>query len=674
MKKQNMIIVSGALIVILLIATLSFLLTPQVEGDSLQRFGSYAELNASFESARNQSRYGSGFPLLDIFTMPMMNVTSGVAERAMDSSAQKAGSDDFSTTNVQVEGVDEADIIKTDGKYAYSISGGKAFITNAYPAEEMEILSTISFEDEENPIELFITEDKLLIFTNSGYGYYGYYGYGGVDMEKCGGSSKCIPEFGARGIVSAKIYNIDNRQSPILESTVELEGSYVSSRLIGNNAYYVVNAYPRYEPYWDGNNYVYDGNDPIIPLQRVNGTVTKIAEATEVGFIPGVPAQSFVTVAALNLNTQQLNKEVVAASGQSVYASADNLYLAERLWNRRVPMPIFSSVFSSNWENTEKTSIAKFKLNNGDVSFVAEGAVPGRILNQFSMDEHKGNFRIATTVGWNGYNNVYVLDQDMNTIGRLEGLAPGESIYSSRFMGDKGYIVTFKKVDPLFVLDLSDPTNPTVLGKLKIPGYSDYLHPIDETHLIGLGKDTVESKSGDFAWYQGIKMAIFDVTDVNNPIEMHKTIIGDRGTESYALHDHKAFLFDKEKELLVIPVTLAEISQEQKDKQYENEWDWPQHGEYVFQGAMVFNINLQNGITERGRITHVTEEDELKRGYYYGSEYSVKRSFYISNNLYTFSDGMLKANNLNTLGEVSKVNFPIEYNKYYGYPEEMMIN
>jgi len=334
---------------------------------------------------------------------------------------------------------------------------------------------------------------------------------------------------------------------------------------------------------------------------------------------------------------------------------------------------MLGSVFSSNWNNTEKTSIAKFKLENGNVSFVAEGAVPGKILNQFSMDEHKGNFRIATTVGWNGYNNVYVLDKDMNTVGRLEGLAPGESIYSSRFMGDKGYIVTFKKVDPLFVLDLSDPTNPKILGKLKIPGYSDYLHPIDENHLIGLGKDSIASQYGDFAWYQGIKMAIFDVSDVNNPIELHKIIIGDRGTDSYALHDHKAFLFDKEKELLVIPVTLAEISDEDKQRSDEEVGNWPNYGEYTFQGAMIFNVNTTNGFSELGRITHVTAQDELKRGYYYGDNYSVKRAFYIAENLYTFSNSMLKASNLSSLGEVSNVMFPVEDN-YYGYEEEMMVN
>ncbi|MFH1234510.1 MAG: beta-propeller domain-containing protein, partial [Candidatus Diapherotrites archaeon] len=228
------------------------------------------------------------------------------------------------------------------------------------------------------------------------------------------------------------------------------------------------------------------------------------------------------------------------------------------------------------------------------------------------------------------------------------------------------YMVTFKKVDPLFVIDLSEPTNPKVLGKLKIPGYSDYLHPIDETHILGLGKDTIESTYGDFAWYQGIKMAVFDVSDPENPKEMYKTVIGDRGTDSYALQDHKAFLFDKEKELLVIPITLAEIPEEQK-KETEQEMRSPAYGEQVFQGAFVFNVSLENGISEKGRITHVSAEEELKRGYYYGGQYSVKRSFYIGEALYTFSDSMLKANDLGTLQEISSVPLSAGGTYYGGY-------
>ncbi len=258
-----------------------------------------------------------------------------------------------------------------------------------------------------------------------------------------------------------------------------------------------------------------------------------------------------------------------------------------------------------------------------------------------------------------------MLDEELEVVGSLEDLAPGEKIYSVRFMGKKGYVVTFKKVDPLFVIDLSDHENPSVLGKLKIPGYSDYLHPYDETHIIGIGKETVEAeeelKTGrqlDFAWYQGIKMAIFDVSDVENPIEMHKVVIGDRGTESEALHDHKAFLFDREKELLVIPITLAEIKGE---KSADN-----QYGEFTFQGAYVYNINLDDGFNLRGRVTHYDDDEVFKKsGFYFSGDSAIRRSLYIEDMLYTLSNTRLQLNDLDNLEKLKALEFEKSDNQIY---------
>ena len=283
------------------------------------------------------------------------------------------------------------------------------------------------------------------------------------------------------------------------------------------------------------------------------------------------------------------------------------------------------------------------------------------------MDEHDGFFRIATTVGnvWGqdvkSSSNVYILDGDLNRVSEIEEIAPGEQIYSARFMGGKAYLVTFKKIDPFFTLDLSDPYNPKILGKLKIPGYSDYLHPYDENHIIGIGKDTVEaldslkeSRNLDFAWYQGLKIALFDVSDFENPKEVAKIIIGDRGTDSPALYDHKAFLFDREKELLVIPVNFFEISDEIKE-QYDD-YTGSMYGEFTFQGAFVYQLNLENGFEYKGRITHLDDEDILKSGYYgYWGSSSISRSLYIDDVLYTISNNMIKMNNLETLGEINSI-------------------
>jgi uncharacterized secreted protein with C-terminal beta-propeller domain len=223
-------------------------------------------------------------------------------------------------------------------------------------------------------------------------------------------------------------------------------------------------------------------------------------------------------------------------------------------------------------------------------------------------------------------------------------------------MGTRAYLVTFKKVDPLFVLDLANPNDPEVLGELKIPGYSDYLHPYDETHVIGVGKNTVEAgpeEGGNFAWYQGMKIAIFDVSDVANPREMHKVEIGDRGTDSVALNDHKAFLFDREKNLLVLPVLLAELTPEQKASPESKAYDY---GTYTFQGAYVYHVSLEGGFQLTGRITHVDDPAELSAGYgYYDSAEAIRRALYIGDDLYTVSEARIKVNRLNDLGEVAAV-------------------
>lgn len=612
--------------------------TPVQEFKEIPRFESYEALKAAFGESNRM--YGI---MEDMMAFPAM--ATGVAQKSSESGVAD-GASDFSTTNIQVEGVDEADIVKTDGKFVYNFSKERLIITDAYPIDGSKIVSITEFS-KFNPIEMFVLGDKALLFGNS----YEDRVYNSEEpVSDQGFRAESMPYYGGDSFTVAKLFDISDRSNPKEIKEIKFEGNYLSSRLVGNNAYFVVNSWPRY---W------LEDDENIIPMMVEDGKLKRVAEPTEIGFIPPMPAESFITLVSLNLETQATEKETIAGSAHGVFASQDSIYLAGTAWfppETLVPVgtPVIKDVERIIIGDTEKTIVNKFGLNNGKIGFLGQGAVPGHILNQFSMDEFEGNFRVATTIGWNGSNSLYVLNKDMETVGTLEDLAPGESIYSARFMGKKAYIVTFKKVDPLFVIDLSDPTNPYVLGKLKIPGYSDYLHPIDETHLIGIGKDTIEAAKGDFAWYQGIKMAIFDVSDVENPVEMHKLIIGDRGTESYALHDHKAFLFDREKELMVLPITLAEISDESKQGGIDR---WPSYGENTFQGAFVFKVNLDEGFVERGRITHVTDEDELKRGYYYGSEYSVKRALYIGDVLYTLSEGLLKANSLSTLAELKEFSF-----------------
>lgn len=629
----------------------------------ISRFKSGQELLDAFEEARKTNQGGYG--ILESAVAVGMVKTTAIAQEASAPAADSAGRD-FSTTNIQVEGVDEADIIKTDGNYIYIIAQNQLIIAKAYPAESAKIVSTTKFNNF-YPNELFIYKDRLVVFGQSNYE---------LKTEQAEpsapGAARISSYYNYMSATSVKIYDISDKSEPELLKTHDFEGNYLTSRMIGRHVYFVINTYPRW----------YDSTpklcEDIIPLYRETDGNSKpeeakpIARCTDIGYIEPIQAENFITVASIDVADEdaEIQKEVIVGSGQNVYASLKNLYVAQTTWPN-----YYEIVGGLKKENIQKTIITRFELDNGKIEFAGKGEVKGHILNQFSMDEYDKHFRIATTIGevWNSErkstNNVYVLDEDMKVVGSLEDLAPGEKIYSVRFMGKRGYMVTFKKIDPLFVIDLSVPTNPSVLGKLKIPGYSDYLHPYDENHIIGIGKEAVDAESElieqrnlDFAWYQGVKMAIFDVSDVEHPIELHKVVIGDRGTDSEALHNHKAFLFDKEKELMVLPITLAEIKGERTSP--------TEYGEFTFQGAYVYNINLDDGFKLRGRVSHYDTDDVYKKsGYYFSGYSSIRRSLYIDDILYTMSDSRLQLNDLDSLEKLKALEFEKEENPVVVYTE-----
>jgi len=368
-----------------------------------------------------------------------------------------------------------------------------------------------------------------------------------------------------------------------------------------------------------------------LPKIYSNDEIKEIS-ATEIYYVD-VPSYSYAltTVVAVNVQNdyqEPTDKPFLLGATSNMYVSLNNIYIISQRY--------------------ERTLIYRMSIEDGQIEATANGEVPGYVLNQFSMDEHEGYFRIAATKGqvWNreepSKNHIYVLDMDLDIVGRLEDLAPGEKIYSARFMGDRCYLVTFRKVDPLFVIDLKDPYDPEVLGQLKITGYSDYLHPYDEDHVIGVGKETIAAEQGDFSWYQGVKVSLFDVSDVGNPKEIDKYEIGDRGTDSPVLRDHKAFLFDKSRNLLVMPVSVVESGKG-----------------FVWQGAYVFDISLDEGLVLKGRITHLEDDHDLmKNGYYFSSPFSVKRSLYIDNVLYTISEKKIKMNSLENLEQLNEIELP----------------
>lgn len=561
-----------------------------------------------------------------------------------------AGAADYSGTNVQVEGVDEADIVKTDGSYIYLVNGRRVVIAKAYPADDMQITASLDFTGNNSfsPLEMYVDGQDMIVI-----GYVNRYAAGPepyIDI---------YPPAYYRSTVKAIIYDISDKTNIKQVRELELDGSYVSSRKIGSAFYLLANKGIYYNPLAR----TVEEPRPVYRDTAAGGEYAEI-DYSQIRCFPDFSRPNYLIVAGVNLQRPEEKADISTylGSGDNIYASMENLYVAVSEYKYEVPenSDIMILPGSSGFSNS-KTKIYKFALNDGKLSYSASGEVPGIVLNQFSMDEYNDCFRIATTSGdtwrndeYTSKNNLYTLDSGLNILGRLEGIAPGEKIYSVRFIGSRGYMVTFKTVDPFFVIDLKEPSRPAILGALKIPGYSDYLHPYDENHIIGFGKETIEiGQKGDgaagdtAAYYTGMKMAIFDVTEVSNPLEMYKETIGDRGTYSELLNNHKALLFAKDKNLMAFPVSVMEV---QGDKVRDG---YPVYGEFVYQGAYVYNIELADGFLLKGRITHLSEEDYQKSGnYWYDSDKNVERIIYIGDVLYTLSGKYIKASNLHGLAEI----------------------
>lgn len=548
----------------------------------------------------------------------MLSVDSITNANSKNETATNEVANDYSKTNTQVQGVDEADIVKTDGTYIYYLTNEKLTIINTENASQMKEMSTIKFDETFTPEEIFLNNDKIIVIGKR-------YEYDKTERKIGIDEDFLYPNYMDKTYTSAKLYNVKDKINPTLERTVEVEGDYLTARMIGSNVYIASNKYMYYAYICNTYKSTELNEDDFKPhyLDTATSNETKSINFDCIYYIPEFEDTNYLNIVAFNItNNQEANVESYLGAGEEIYASKENLYVTKTKYD---------------YERKNKTSITteiyKFNLNNANCTFAKAGDVPGSVLNQFSMDECNGYFRIATTdsTSWNSEsntNNLYVLNENLETIGKIEGLAKGERIYSVRFMGNRAYMVTFVETDPLFVIDLSNPTTPTVLGELKIPGYSKYLHPYDETHLIGIGEDTevVNYGYGDRVVTNGMKMAMFDVTDPNNPQELYNVKIGEKGTYSELLYNHKALLFSKEKNIIAFPISIT-----------ENDY------KVTFQGAIVYGVSLEKGFELKTKISNsATDYDR------YYSRNRVERIIYIKDTLFTLSNGLIKAVDLNT--------------------------
>lgn len=493
----------------------------------------------------------------------------------------------YSTTNIQVTGVDEADIVKTDGEHIYLITNYSVIILKAYPPNQSEVLSKITFNDT-YPVGIFISNSsdrlavlgcKYLIRDIVLPGY--YYPYMLIDVK-----------------TSISVYNISNKTKPEFLTSFTISGSYFSSRMIGDYVYFVVSqpAYVIYDTVILPKIYSEEG------IREVKATEIFYSNASDDYYL-------YTTIVALNIKNSEEEptyKTIMMGGTGSIYVSLSNIYITFPEWDGQ-------------------TSIYRIRIQNSTINPEAKGKVLGRELNQFSMDEYNNYFRITTTAQINGtpQNNLYVLNMNLSIVGSLENFAPpGEIMDSTRFIESRCYLSTSTpRKDPFFVIDIENVTEPKILGNLSIPGFTRYLHPYDENHVIGVGRDA----NGK------VKISLFDVSNVSAPIEISNYTVPGEWSSTEVLTEHKAFLFDRHKELLVIPLSIS----------------------YPFaswQGAYVFNITLSNGIVLRGNITHMDSDVS-----YWDSSYWVKRALYIESVLYTVSGRKIKMNSLETLALLGEV-------------------
>ena len=556
-----------------------------------------------------------------------------------ESSSSSSNTKDYSTTNIQVENVDEADIVKTDGDYIYSISEDNVIITDVKDPKQPKVVATIKSEDDDIPEDIILYKDKLVVISAKGNQTQRYY-------------------YNNRMNTVVKIYNITSREKPVLTKSYEMYEPYYTSRCIDNVLYVISSGNLRKE-------------DDKIVVGYNEDNMEKELSVDKIKYLKDVKTtkQTLISTVDLNNETADIKLDSYLMNISNAYVSENAIYLLNQRYSNDTKMPIsllfglkgvfgLEDYYEMYVESGYYTEIYKFDIKE-NVEYKAKTKVKGKTINQYSLDEKDNHLRIALYD--NDGSRVAIFDEDLKQIGISDNVAKGEKMYSSRFIGDKVYFVTYKTIDPLFVMDLSNEAKPKVLGKLKIPGYSTYLHPYDENHIIGIGMETKEiinrNSNGKVisttAKVVGMKMALFDVSNVNSPVQISSVVIGDSRTTSAILTNPKALLFSKEKSLIAIPVNnYSQDFEVTSSNNYETMINnYTKYGKpYNAEGYFVYNINVQDGFKLKGVITH-----EKTNATYYYSNSKLLRGLYIDNNLYTVSETMIKVNELDSLKAVGEL-------------------
>lgn len=643
--------------------------TNQERKAALRTFQSAEEARTYFAEqaiARLNNQYALGSGLACGALAPAgldwsMDYATGAESRGGPTPTNGDRTDDgdvFSSTNTQESGVDESDVVKNDGNHFFLLKDNTLRIVKANPADDLQQVAKVDLPASADSLYRY---GKKLVALSQTWGFWGYIEPVFIDgVGRTGVADAMPPGEGSINQTIVTILDVTDPAAPVTRATLKFDGNLVSSRMIGGKLHLVMTATPKLP----------DNPTPeAIRAQPLDAwlpdyAVTRSDGSTQSGkalgwqdfYYPANPDGYGITL-VITVDVDKPDGEfqpvAISANAGTIYASASALYVTDTRYDYA-------------WNYREDTVIHKFDLTGEAARYAASGLVPGRLLNQYSLGEKDGYLRLASSISnysgpivvplaeggtgvsvgqpsqgsvVNGH-AVYVLHESADTagkldiVGRLEGIEPDEDLFSARFIGNRGFIVTFKNVDPLFTIDLSVPENPVLVGKLVIPGYSDYIHPLGEDYLLTIGKDA-SADMGNWAWYQGVQLTVFNVKDLKNPkidSDKHKVILGTRGTNSEANSNPKAFNYFKDAAALAIPIDL-----------YEGPTTGPEYGIHTFTGLYVFHVTGEDGFEFLGRIPTVAVTPNPYYGYYGGDWPAYTRGIFVNDAVYAVTDDVVKS-------------------------------
>ncbi len=539
-------------------------------------------------------------------------MTASVAPDAAPApTAATDGRTSFTNTNVQVAGVDEGDIVKTDGTYLYVYSPQQMKISILKVAgKDTSTIGTINLTNE-SIMEMYIAGDKLVTVSTR------------YEDSKQTDNDKIAIEIWRPGksFATYKIYDLTNRATPTLSRTVETTGSPLSTRLVDNMLYIVATQYV----YATNPDNLEDGILPMTKDTAVSNDATFV-DPRVITCFPNPVEASYQIVGAVDVTKQDACEfQTFLGAGSILYMTKSALYVTRSTWD----------------DNRNFTEISKFTVDGATLTLSATGKVPGTIGGQYAVDEYEGNLRI-TTSDWQttSTNTVYVLDSKLSIIGSSEPLAPGETVQSVRYAGQYAYVVTFRQVDPLFVIDLADPTRPTVVGELKIPGFSTYLHPVGDGYLVGFGRHTQEMYVKDKDGVEtvvgvrdaGAKVSLFDVRDPANPKEVSVIQLGEN-SYSEAFNNPRAMMVDATRDRFA--------------------FDFQSHDSKVNFGGKTVEKSFFGGIVIDVKDGQLTLAAQLKTG----EDYAQRRLVAIDDAIYLISGTTVSVYDYNNFAELGSVSY-----------------